>query len=155
MAAYRGEGIPGIEATLVYDVPGVCIFPPGHPFAERESITPKDFEGQEFISLLNTDGNRGRIDRLFDAHGVRRRMGVEAPYAATACQMVGLGMGVSLVSQMVAREYQHTGLLMRPFVPVLRYTSYLLRSTHLPENLLTRRFVDLLIDMQRETLSER
>jgi DNA-binding transcriptional LysR family regulator len=152
LASYMGDETPGIAAELVCDVPGVCIFPDGHRFGERDMIDPEHFENEEFISLINTDGNREKIDRLFEAHGVHRRLGVETPYAATICQMVGLGMGVSLVSPLVAQEFLYTGIQWRPFRPALRFTTYLLRPAHTPENLLSRRFTDGLGAMLREAV---
>ncbi len=80
-----------------------------------------------------------RLDRLF-ADDDPRVLNLDATHAATVCSLVGLGLGVSVVSPLVAAEYLHTGIDIRPFAPQLRFYTYLLRSSDRPENVLTRRF---------------
>ncbi|KTT04623.1 LysR family transcriptional regulator, partial [Pseudomonas oryzihabitans] len=53
---------------------------------------------------------------------------------------VGLGLGVSIVSPLVALDYLHAGLEMRPFRPAIRFTSYLLLADHKPAGNLTLAF---------------
>jgi DNA-binding transcriptional LysR family regulator len=58
--------------------------------------------------------------------------------------MVGLALGVSLVSPLVARDYLHTGVIVRPFVSDLTFPTYLLSSPHRPLSLLAEQFAALL-----------
>lgn len=150
LASYIGEETPGVTPQVLCNVPGVCVFPKGHRLEALSTVTPNDLKGEEFISLLHNDGSRTRIDRLFPETKGFRRMNLETPYAATICSLVGLGLGVSIVSPLVAQEYQHMGIVTRPFEPLIRFTTYLLLPSDRPHGLLTQRFAQLIGEMLAE-----
>ncbi|MBA1276052.1 LysR substrate-binding domain-containing protein [Stutzerimonas azotifigens] len=151
LVSFVGEDTPREQAQLIGDLAGVCIFPRNHHrLALLERIGVDDLAGEEFVSLAHDDGTRQRIDRFFQQHGDRRKLSLEAPYAATICSMVGAGLGVSIVSPLVARDYLHTGIGIRPFAANLRFTSYLLRPDNRPQSTLGARFAVLLQQMFQE-----
>ncbi|MGG6260549.1 LysR substrate-binding domain-containing protein [Stutzerimonas stutzeri] len=144
LVSFIGEETPGVRARLIGDLPAVCIFPKGHRLAALERVGIDDLAGEEFVSLAHDDGTRRRIDRLFLQHGDRRKLSLEAPYAAIICAMVGTGLGVSIVSPLVAQGYLHAGIEVRPFAADFSFTSYLLYADHRPQNNLGSRFATLL-----------
>jgi len=150
LASYIGEDMPGVTSQLICDVPGVCVFPKGHRLTELKSIGPDDLQGEEFISLSQNDGSRSRVDRAFPDGKGHRKLNLETPYAATVCSLVGLGLGVSIVSPMVALEYLHTGIETRPFRPEIRFSTYLLLPADRPRSLLTQRFGEMIHEMLAE-----
>lgn len=154
LVSFVGEETPGVKAQLIGDLAGVCIFPRGHRLAALARIGIDDLAGEEFVSLAHDDGTRRRIDRFFLRHGDQRKLSLEAPYAATICSMVGTGLGVSIVSPLVARDYLHTGIEIRPFAGDLRFTSYLLHPDHRPQNTLGARFALLLQAMFHEEVQD-
>lgn len=127
------------ESHAVCDVNGCCVLPPGHRLAAKAAIAPGDLAGESFISMAHGDGLRAAVDAAF-ADDDRRIMHFETPYGATICQMVGLGLGVSIVNPLVARSYRHTGLVVRPFEPRVLFVSHLLLARHRPFNALVDRF---------------
>ncbi|MDH6590210.1 DNA-binding transcriptional LysR family regulator [Variovorax sp. TBS-050B] len=127
------------DAHAVCDVDGCCVLPPGHRLASKPVIGPSDLAGESFISMAHGDGLRAAVDAAF-AGDDQRLMHFETPYGATICQMVGLGLGVSIVNPLVARSYRHTGIVVRPFAPRVPFVSYLLLSRHRPSNALVDRF---------------
>jgi len=139
--------MPGVTTQLICDVPGVCIFPKGHRLSALACTGPEDLKGEEFISLSQNDGSRARVDRAFPEDRGHRKLSLETPYAATACSLVGLGLGVSIVSPIVALEYLHTGIETRPFRPQIRFSTYLLLPADRPQSLLTQRFGQLIHEM--------
>lgn len=147
LASYIGEDLPGVTTQVLCDVPGVCVFPKGHRLTALATVAPEDLKGEEFISLAQNDGSRARVDRVFPDDKSYRRLNVETPYAATVCSLVALGLGVSIVSPMVALEYLHTGIETRPFTPQIRFSTYLLLPADRPQSLLTRRFGALIGEM--------
>lgn len=151
LVSYISEDMPGLKIQTVCDVPGVCIFPKGHRLNSLDTVTPKDLEGEEFISLSQNDGSRAKVDRAFPADGGRRKLKLETPHAATICSLVALELGVSIVSPIVAMEYLHTGIETRPFYPEVRFTTYLVLPAERPHGLLTLRFVELVREMLSET----
>ncbi|EJL04219.1 MULTISPECIES: LysR substrate-binding domain-containing protein [Pseudomonas] len=147
LVSYVGEDMPGVTTQLICDVPGVCVFPKGHRLSALASIGPEDLKGEEFISLSQNDGSRTRVDRAFPEDRGHRKLNLETPYAATICSLVGLGLGVSIVSPIVALEYLHTGIETRPFRPQIRFPTYLLLPADRPQSLLTQRFGQLIHEM--------
>ncbi|MBF8778144.1 LysR substrate-binding domain-containing protein [Pseudomonas fulva] len=147
LASYVGEAMPGVDAKVICDVPGVCVFPTGHRLGTLEVVEPGDLKGEEFISLSQNDGSRKRIDRAFPQDKAYRRMNLETHHAANVCSLVGLGLGVSIVNPLVAAEYRHVGIETRPFAPQLRFTTYLLLPADRPRSLLTQRFAGLVEEM--------
>jgi len=154
LASYIGEETPGVNPTLICDVPGICIFPKGHRLAALETIGPEDLRDEEFVSLLHNDGTRARIDRAFAMPLDRRKLNLETPFAATICSLVGLGLGVSIVSPMVALEYRHMGIEIRPFRPQIRFSTYLLLPADRPQSLLSQRFGALITEMLTEAAKD-
>ena len=144
LASYVGEAMPGVETQVICDVPGVCVFPIGHRLGALSAVKPEDLKGEEFISLSQNDGSRKRIDRCFPEDRLYRKMNLETHHAATVCSLVGLGLGVSIVSPLVAAEYRHVGIETRPFLPEIRFTTYLLLPADRPQSLLTQRFGQLI-----------
>ncbi len=154
LASYVGEDMPGVTTNVICDVPGVCIFPKGHRLSALAHIGPEDLKGEEFISLSQNDGSRARVDRAFPEDRGHRKLSLETPYAATACSLVGLGLGVSIVSPIVALEYLHTGIETRPFRPQIRFSTYLLLPADRPQSLLTQRFGQLIHEMLAEVAKD-
>ncbi|MDH0745103.1 LysR substrate-binding domain-containing protein [Pseudomonas sp. GD03842] len=150
LASYVGDDMPGVRTRKICDVPGVCVFPKGHRLAALTTVRPEDVYGEEFISLSQNDGARARVDRVFADEKEYRKLNLETPYAATVCSLVALGLGVSIVSPMVAREYLHLGVETRPFEPQIRFSTYLLLPEDRPQSLLSQRFSVLIEHMLTE-----
>lgn len=150
LASYVGDEMPGVRTQKICDVPGVCIFPTGHRLAAHTTVKAEDLHGEEFISLSMNDGSRARVDRAFAADKEYRKLNLETPYAATVCSLVALGLGVSIVSPMVALEYLHRGIETRPFEPQIRFSTYLLLPEDRPQSLLSQRFSVLIMEMLSE-----
>jgi DNA-binding transcriptional LysR family regulator len=147
LASYVAEDMPGVKTQVICDVPGVCVFPKGHRLGGLTSVGPEDLKGEEFISLSQSDGTRSRVDRVFPDDKGHRKLNLETPYAATVCSLVALGLGVSIVSPMVALEYLHTGIETRPFQPRIRFSTYLLLPADRPQSVLSQRFGLLIHEM--------
>jgi len=145
LVSYLPSGL-AVDARPVCDVGGCCVLPPGHRLASRDVIVPADLAGESFISMAHGDGLRAAVDAAF-ADDDRRVLHFETPYGATICQMVGRGLGVSIVNPLVARGYLHTGLVVRPFAPRVAFVSYLLLPRHRMGNVLVERLGGLVCEV--------
>ncbi|WP_455887240.1 LysR substrate-binding domain-containing protein [Pseudomonas rustica] len=114
------------QVELLAAIPAVCVIPANHPLAEHECITTQDLEGQHFVSLCHGDGTRPLIDEVFENAGVERVMAVEAQYSAITCEMVALGMGITLAHPLVAYDYLHRDIVVRPFRPDIPFPTYVI-----------------------------
>lgn len=125
----------GVEVEPLYTGQCVAVLPKGHVLAARESLTPADLAGHAFIASPGGGQLAERIDQVFTAAGVRRRIVAETDLGASVCTLVGAGLGVSLVNPLAAHEERDAaGLEIRPFTPdipttvALIYPPYVARS---------------------------
>ncbi len=132
------------QVELLAEMAAVCVLPRSHPLSERSQITFTDLEGQGFVSLCHGDGTRSVVDDLFEQAGVERVMAVEAQYSAINCEMVALGMGVTLAHPLVARDYLHREIVVRPFKPDILFPTYVIWPTAQARTRLAEEFVDTL-----------
>lgn len=123
-------------------VPYVAVLPQAHRLARKKRLQPKDFEGENFISLGPSTASRFRIDRVFAEHGVTRVMRIETPLSEIVCALAGSGAGVGLCEPFTATEYSTRGIVVRPFEPRLDFefsALYAAQRTVLP---VAREFID-------------
>lgn len=122
-----------------------CILPVGHRLADRSLITPKDLEGEVFISFRPGSIFRARVDQIFQRTEVQRSLRYEARTSEAICSMVAAGLGVALVGPLgLEPEKRNSGrFVIRPFEPAPEIELYLLWSTHRPIPGVARQFMDV------------
>ncbi len=136
------EETPSIESETLH-IRTVFIAPKGHPLADKKVVTPLDLDGLPMIH-----GNRNQITytairKAFNSAGADFNGIVETRQFATACIMVVEGLGVSIVSEIDAREYENQGLVIRPFEPTIPYQINILYPAYMPRSIATLEFVDI------------
>ncbi|MEJ6783986.1 LysR family transcriptional regulator [Aminobacter sp. Piv2-1] len=119
----------------------VCVMSSDHPMANRSIIDPGDLEGVSSIFLSDRDPYRRRLDRVFEAAGIRRHLVIETPNTSTACAMAARGCGIAVVNPLTALDYIEQGLAMRRFSAGESFHSTLLRAKHRPTSPLIEMFV--------------
>jgi DNA-binding transcriptional LysR family regulator len=119
----------------------VCILPPDHRLVARSHVEAADLEGEEFISFDPADANRVAVDKAFREADVRRRLTVEAPYAAVVAGLVAQGVGVSVVNPITVIDTRPEVLAVRPFSPAIPFGFSLLYRKDLPLSLTARAFL--------------
>ena len=120
----------------------LCILPAGHPLTRKSILTPKDFEGVDFIYFSAEDSYRRKIDSVFQAHGVTRRLRVEATAATAVCALVAQGLGVSIVNPISALHCPQGTIEMRRFSVSIPYTVGLYRAARGGRSRLLDSFTD-------------
>ncbi|RAU45718.1 MULTISPECIES: LysR substrate-binding domain-containing protein [unclassified Pseudomonas] len=132
------------QAELLARIPAVCVVPAAHRLASQPHITFSDLEGETFVSLCHGDGTRSLVDELFDEARVERVMAVEAQYSAINCEMVALGMGVTLAHPLVAEDYRHREIAILPFKPDILFPTYVIWPAAHARTRLAEEFVETL-----------
>ncbi|KVD30164.1 LysR family transcriptional regulator [Burkholderia ubonensis] len=132
-----------VAAEVALKSPGVCITPLDHRLAARDdAITPSDLIGERFLSLKSSDVMRKRIDDACQINGEERRiLAYESHFSAAICRMVASGMGVSVMNQLVAREYAGQ-IAILPFSPLIEFVTYIVYPLNIPMNMLAKSFAD-------------
>lgn len=132
---------PGTTASLFAEPDEVCVLPPGHALAGRDVVTPADLAGSDFVFLGGNDPYRYRLDAVFEAAGIARRLVVETRNSATACALIERGAGIGIVNPFTAVEFAERGLVVRRFAASLPFTSTLVRAKLRPSSPVVDRFV--------------
>lgn len=149
-------GNAGAAVQRIGNMAGVCVVPAGHRLAGGKGpLSPEDLRGETFISLLQGDGTRRRIDAAFAGCGSEPRiLTCECQYASAICGMVGLGMGISIVHPAVARSRMDAGIVIREFRPRIPFFTFLVRPVQYPCGRLAERFGELFAQTLRERVPQ-
>jgi DNA-binding transcriptional LysR family regulator len=108
----------------------VCILPRGHALCAQPFVSIADLQREKrFIALINSESSL--VVSQYNLLG-GKDFGAGAPLkassAAAICHLVAAGHGVSIVSEIVAREHAHLDLQVRPLQPNREQPVYLLKS---------------------------
>jgi LysR family transcriptional regulator, carnitine catabolism transcriptional activator len=108
------EPIDDLHVTPVATDRFCCVFPPGHPFAERDEVTWSDLAQEAFIAFDRTTSIRQHLDRAFAESGTVPRNAIEARNISAVAGLVAAGLGVSAVPGLVLPLVRFAGLEYRP-----------------------------------------
>jgi DNA-binding transcriptional LysR family regulator len=129
--------------------PMVCVLPLGHPLTAKATIKPKDLDQVPFLSFpLDSDVGH-RVDKLFEAHGVKPQVVLIANFVLTVCEFVAGGLGVALVHPLLISEFRQR-LAVRRFEPDIFDNVALCRSG----DSRNAQLVDIFAQKLRETAEE-
>lgn len=87
-----------VEAVSFMDNPLVVIAPPEHPLAKNKKISLARIADETFVMRESGSGTRIAMERVFDAHNLEIRLGMEMTRNETIKQAVRSGLGISVVS---------------------------------------------------------
>ena len=122
--------------------PLLAVMAHGHRLSRKKRVRPKDFEGENFISLGPSALSRFRTDRVFAEHKVTRVLRIETPLSEIACALAGSGAGVALCEPFTATEYSTRGIVSRPFEPRIDFEFAALYPAHRSVSPVAREFID-------------
>ncbi|WP_213763565.1 LysR substrate-binding domain-containing protein [Caballeronia sp. dw_19] len=131
-----------IETTPLLRADSVCLLPIGHRLAANACIAPRDLAGEDFISFKSDSTYRFRVDQIFDAALIRRKLKIDARTAETIFSLVGAGLGVSIVPPFFSKAMAD-GVMVRRFEPALPEEVGILRPTHKPLSRIAQQFIAL------------
>ncbi|MGY8635456.1 LysR substrate-binding domain-containing protein [Bradyrhizobium sp. 14AA] len=137
-------GSYGFESEELYRIDGVCVMPKGHSLAANAYIEPADLAGEPYISFSQNDYGRSDVDAIFEQAGVARQMTLDTPYSSITCSLVAQGLGVAIVNPIAAQDYQHMGVVIRPFRPSIKHSAMLIYPRESREDRLVSSFVEVL-----------
>ena len=107
----------------------VCILPKSHPLCEKKFIQLSDLKNESFIGQLNSERNPIISHKnILLSHNPAIHLNVSS--APMACYLVSQGQGISITSDVVAREHAHLDIEIRRLKPETRNRVYILKSTN-------------------------
>ena len=145
------NGHPTIESTTM-DIRTVCIFPLGHRFSEYSKISPNMLENERLVHARRDSYFFHTLNEVFRKHSVSPKQIVETRQFTGACELVSLGVGVSIVSELDARTYADR-LDFRPFTPNIPHQLSLVRPIHLTPSMIALDFMEKFKESLNEFLA--
>jgi len=129
--------------------------PKGHPLAVREMIKLGDLRGGPLILYQQEMPMGALIRERLRAAGVDDGPLVEINRSEQACALVHEGVGVALVNELCVDEELWSGLVVRPIDLELPVSVYLITSSFEPLRPECDAFVRVLVEQQRDALSQK
>lgn len=133
----------GLSMTPVITVPTVCVMAQDHVLAERSVISVRDLAKVPMILLGRMRMPRRGIDELFFLHGLRPDVRIEAHSVMSACALAAKGLGVTLVNELMAQDYAHLPIAIRPLAESLPHRFALVTAENTPLSATMRDFVKI------------
>jgi DNA-binding transcriptional LysR family regulator len=133
-------GHPAID-SMTLDIRTVCIFPTDHPFAALDQVEPHHLEAERLIHTRRDSSFYQTLTDVFRKFTVTPKSIVETRQFTAACELVALGVGVSIVSELDARNYKGR-LAYRPFTPSVPHQISLVRPIHKMPSKITLDFME-------------
>ncbi len=95
----------------------LLLVPKEHRLTKKKKIRWPDLKSQKFLLLHEVHCLSVQVCELLTAHHLRPEMAVRSAQLATITHMVAMGMGVSLVPQMMIDHELPRGCIALPFMP--------------------------------------
>ncbi|MBO9475449.1 LysR family transcriptional regulator [Shimia sp. R10_1] len=153
--AERSVSHPAVASETLCEVPMVAVLPIGHRLTEREALTPRDMEGESFISLGLNYAIRQQIDAIFKAANVERRLQAETQLSFAAGHLVASGSGISIIDPITAHYLTRLNLVVsRPFEPSVSYAYQMLFPRHRPQSQICEAFAKITKERLYQRLME-
>jgi DNA-binding transcriptional LysR family regulator len=133
----------GLKTTPLVTSRTVCVMPAGHPLAALPRIAVQDLRGVPLILLGRMRAPRRDIDDYFWRAGIRPKVRVEAHSVGSACGLVARGLGVTLVNELMALDFVHMPLAIRPLAETMVHDFAIATAQDLPPSTAARAFAQV------------
>jgi DNA-binding transcriptional LysR family regulator len=123
---------PGLKEQMRLASRHVCVMARVHPLSERSSLMVEDLKAHDLILLNRERPARHELEALFYRSGVRRRPVIEVHSVGCACALAAEGLGIAIVSELIAHEHAALSLSHVPLLPELPVTYTIISSERYP-----------------------
>ncbi len=97
--------LPTLVTREFVSLAPVAVLPAGHRLAIREFVEIDDLINEPMVVLDPTSVLRDIVDGMFYTHGASPIIKIETSSAVAACELVGYGVGVSIVDPFTAANF--------------------------------------------------
>jgi DNA-binding transcriptional LysR family regulator len=92
----------GLSVEVIDVEPLVLVTSPDHPLAARGRAALKELRGETFVTLMRGSALRRHVEQACDAAGFTAHIALETTDARLLCELVGHGLGVTIVPRSIA-----------------------------------------------------
>src|SRR5690606_47153 len=117
---------PSVIQRPFFDTDAMVMVPKGHPLEALRSVTPAQMIRHDIIALASGRRPRFQMEDIFQRAGVPLRCKIETTSTALACQMVGDGLGITIIDRLAALAVDPKRFSLRPLRPAYRLEFVLL-----------------------------
>ena len=132
----------GIESELLLTTNLVCVLPPAHRLSEKPLIEARDLDQETFIGTGNWQLSWKDIDQYFERQEVKRKTQIDTQLNATVAEFVLSGAGIGIIDPITAERYAPQGLVIKPFIPTVQYSYFVIFPENRPRSRLAEQFVE-------------
>ncbi|OBZ94989.1 transcriptional regulator [Pararhizobium polonicum] len=122
----------GLRQEILLPSRNLCALHRDHDLAGRAALSVADLKSQDLILLNRERPVRHELEALFYKQGLRQRPAIEAHSVGCACGLAAEGLGIAIVSELLAREYLSLPLALVPLEPALPVTYAIVTSAQHP-----------------------
>jgi len=137
---------PGMRIEIIKRTVAHVLLPFGHPLTGRPFLDVASLEGERIVALPHRFQVRTLIDRAFHEAGIEPNIVMEAATSAFAAQMVGEGVGVSILNPFPVMIEPPGGLTSREFRPNIAFNTAVITSVAMSPSATVRRLIAALRD---------
>ncbi|RYC28423.1 LysR family transcriptional regulator [Ciceribacter ferrooxidans] len=122
----------GLREEQVMPSRNICVMHRDHPLAGEQALTVPELKSHDLILLNRERPVRHELEGLFYRQGLRKRPAIEAHSVGCACALAAEGLGIAIVSALLAREYAAMPLTFVPLEPTLTIDYAIVSSDRQP-----------------------
>lgn len=131
-----------LHAQAVGEWSLACVFPAGHAFEARRTVSLRDVLAEPLIAF-SADTPQGRlIDDWCRANDMQAKARLEVRAGQVACALAACGAGVAIVDNLTARAWRSEKLGFRPLSRGPSFEVFAVRNAGVPESVLGRALVE-------------
>lgn len=134
------ENHPGLVSESIITSGTVCAISKNHRLATFKKIQPSDLQNESLILLGKGRYSRQQIESIFRQKNIRMSIKIETHTVAIACTFAKKNVGIAIVNELLAKQYEADGLVLVPFSPKIKHEYGFITSAHAPMNRLTQSF---------------
>ncbi len=133
---------PNLMVHPIIKARTVCVMQKGHPLEALRSISPVDLKGVPLIILGKGRTFQRQLEEAFRSEDVWMNVKAETHAIGASCALAAKGVGVAIVNEMMARNYQALGLALIPFRPVIHHEYAFVASSQIPMSRVSKAFFE-------------
>ncbi|MBB4010120.1 LysR family transcriptional regulator [Allorhizobium taibaishanense] len=135
---------PGLREEHVMPTRNLCVLHKSHPLAGQEKINVEQLKTESLILLNRERAVRHELEAIFYRAGLRRRPAIEAHSVGCACALAAEELGIAIVSELLALEYQALPLAFVPLEPTILVDYAIVSSELSPLSKMAMHFLNYL-----------
>ncbi len=144
----------GLVETPLVRVNTVCVLPESHPLTAKSEIDIRDLAQEHLILLGRMRAPRHEIDTLFSRYRIRPNIKLETHSVLSACGMAAAGLGITLVNEIMARDYAHMPVAIRKLKQNITHSFAMAHPADVPMTEAGRMFLDTTVSYLEHHFSE-